>query len=102
MTIRTSKREIEKEEEDQTIEEINEETGKYWYTHKLIRRSYSSIKSALPNMFHYLKNANIPRTTNGIEGFFSHLKNHLDIHRGLTTKNRMNFIKWYIFLTNQK
>jgi hypothetical protein len=24
---------------------------------KLIRRSYSSIKSALPNMFHYLKNA---------------------------------------------
>jgi len=53
-------------------------------------------------MFHYLKNANIPRTTNGIEGFFSHLKNHLDIHRGLTTKNRMNFIKWYIFLTNHK
>ena len=31
-----------------------------------------------------------------------YLKNHLDIHRGLTTKNRMNFIKWYIFLTNQK
>ena len=53
-------------------------------------------------MFHYLKNENIPRTTNGIEGFFSHLKNHLDIHRGLTTKNRMNFIKWYIFFTNQK
>ena len=80
---------------------INEETVRYWYTHKLIRRSYSSIKSALPNMFHYLKNANIPRTTNGIEGFFSHLKNHLDIRRALTTKNRMNFIKWYIFLTNQ-
>lgn len=53
---------------------INEETGRYWYTHKLIRRAYSSIKSALPNMFHYLKNASIPRTTNGIEGFFSHLK----------------------------
>lgn len=51
---------------------------------------------------HYLKNASIPRTTNGIEGFFSDLKNHLDIHRALTTKNRMNFIKWYIFLTNQK
>jgi transposase-like protein len=81
---------------------INQETDRYWYTHKLLRRSYSTIKSALPNMFHYLKNSNIPRTTNGIEGFFSHLKNHLDIHRGLTTKNRMNFIKWYIFLTNKK
>lgn len=76
---------------------INHETGRYWYTHKLIRRSYSSIKSALPNMFHYLKNANIPKTTNGIEGFFSHLKNHLDIHRGLTTKNRMNFINGIYF-----
>ncbi len=81
---------------------FNQETDRYWYTHKLLRRSYSTIKYALPNMFHYLNNANIPRTTNGIEGFFSHLKNHLDIHRGLTTKNRMNFIKWYIFLTNQK
>lgn len=81
---------------------FNQETDRYWYTHKLLKRSYSTIKSALPNMFHYLNNANIPKTTNGIEGFFSHLKNHLDIHRGLTTKNRMNFVKWYIFLTNQK
>lgn len=81
---------------------INQETDRYWYTHKLLRRSYSTIKSALPNMFHYLKNSNIPKTTNGIEGCFSHLKNHLDIHRGLTTKNRINFIKWYIFLTNEK
>lgn len=81
---------------------VNHETDRYWYTHKLLRRSYSTIKSALPNMFHYLKNANIPRTTNGIEGFFSHLKNHLDIHRGLTTKNRINFIKWYVFLANER
>ena len=51
-------------------------------------------------MFHYLKNSNIPKKTNSIEGYFSHLKNHLDIHRGLTTKNRMNFIKWHIFLND--
>lgn len=80
---------------------VNEETNRYWYTHKLLRRSYSTIKSALPNMFHYLNNENIPKTTNGIEGFFSHLKNHLDIHRGLTIKNRINFIKWYIFFANE-
>ena len=78
------------------------ETGRYWYTHKLLRRSYTTIKRALPNMFHYLSNPNIPKTTNGIEGFFGHLKNHLDLHRGLTTKNRINFIKWYIYFTNQK
>ena len=81
---------------------VNLETERYWYTHKLLKRSHSTIKSALPNMFHYLINSKIPKTTNGIEGYFSHLKNHLDIHRGLTTKNRMNFIKWYVYLTNEK
>jgi hypothetical protein len=80
----------------------NQNTGKYWYTHKLTRRSYFTIKRALPNMFHYLSNPKIPATTNGIEGFFSHLKNHLDLHRGLTAQHRINFIKWYIYLSNTK
>jgi hypothetical protein len=80
----------------------NTATGRYWYTHKLLRRSYSTINRALPNMFHYLADPNIPNTTNGLEGFFSHLKNHLDLHRGLTVKNRINFIKWYIHFSNEK
>lgn len=80
----------------------NTETERYWYAHKMLRRSYFTIKRALPNMFHYLLNPKIPKTTNGIEGYFSHLKNHLDIHRGLTVKNRINFIKWYVFLSNDK
>lgn len=81
---------------------INHQTGRYWYTHKLLRRSYFTIKRAMPNMFHFLTNPQIPKTTNGIEGFFSHLKNHLDLHRGLSVKNRINFIKWYIYLSNEK
>jgi len=81
---------------------VNIQTGRYWYTHKLIRRSYFTIKRALPNMFHYLNNPKIPPTTNGIEGFFSHLKNHLDLHRGLTPRHRVDFIKWYVFLSNKK
>ena len=81
---------------------INRQTGRYWYTHKLLRRSYFTIKRAMPNMFHYLTNPAIPSTTNGIEGFFSHLKNHLDLHRGLTVKHRIDFIKWYIYLSNSK
>ena len=80
----------------------NEITGRFWYKHKLLRRSCFTIKRALPNMFHYLENSRIPHTTNGIEGFFGHLKNHLDIHRGLTLDHRINFIKWYIYLTNKK
>jgi len=78
------------------------ETGRYWFTHKLLRRAYQTIKRALPNMFHYLNNPKIPSTTNGIEGYFSHLKNHLDIHRGLSLKHRIDFIKWYVYLSNEK
>lgn len=80
----------------------HENTNRFWYTHKLLRRTYFSIQKALPNMFHYLQNSAIPKTTNGIEGYFSHLKNHLDLHRGLTTKNRINFIKWYVYFSNEK
>lgn len=78
------------------------DTGRYWYRHKMLRRSYLTIKRALPNMFHYLANPAIPSTTNGIEGFFSHLKNHLDIHRGLTLQHRIDFIKGYVYLSNEK
>lgn len=81
---------------------FNGHTGRYWYKHKLLRRSYFTIKRALPNMFHYLTNPKIPATTNGIEGYFGHLKNHLDLHRGLSAKHRVNFIKWYIYLSNNK
>lgn len=81
---------------------FNSNTGRFWYTHKLLRRSYQTIKRALPNMFYFLEYPHIPNTTNGIEGYFSHLKNHLDLHRGLTIKNRINFIKWYIYFSNEK
>lgn len=81
---------------------FNEQTGRYWYTHRLTRRSYLTIKRALPNMFHYLLDQKIPKTTNGIEGYFGHLKNHLDLHRGLSIRHRINFIKWYIYLSNKK
>lgn len=77
------------------------QTGRYWYTHRLIRRSFFTMKRALPNMFCYLDHPNIPKTTNGIESYFGHLKNHLDLHRGLTQSNRINFIKWYIYFRNK-
>ncbi|MDN3655117.1 hypothetical protein QWZ08_05745, partial [Ferruginibacter paludis] len=39
-----------------------------------IRRSFFTIKRALPNMFCYLDNPNIPKTTNGIESYFGQPK----------------------------
>ncbi len=78
----------------------NPETGRYWYKHKMVRRSFTVIRKALPNMFHYLENPRIPKSTNGLESFFGHLKSNLRIHRGLSKQHKKNFIKWYLYFRN--
>lgn len=79
----------------------NPETGRYWYTHKMVRRSFTVIKKALPDMFHYLENDRIPKSTNGLESFFGHLKSHVTLHRGLSKEHRKSFIRWYLYYKNQ-
>ncbi len=81
---------------------INPETGRHWYKHKMIRRVRFLLIKAMPNMFHFLQKHSIPKSTNAIEGYFSHLKNHLNIHRGLTLEHRKSFIKWYLHFKNSK
>lgn len=80
----------------------NQETGRFWYTHKMVRRSFSVIRKALPDMFHYLDNRMIPKSTNGLESFFGHLKGNLDVHRGLSIEHRKNFIRWYLYYRNKE
>lgn len=79
----------------------NVNTGRQWFKHKNVRRSFVVIKKALPNMFHYLENPRIPKSTNGLESFFGHLKGHLNVHRGLSYEHRKNFIKWYLHFKNK-
>lgn len=80
---------------------INPLTGRIWYKHKMIRKVRRLLINALPNMFHYLQDDQIPWSTNALESFFGHLKDNLSIHRGLTYQNRKNFIKWYLHLRNE-
>ena len=77
-------------------------SGKKWYTHKMLRRTRSLIKNALPNIFYYLDDSKISKSSNGLECRFSYLKNNLNIHRGLTRKNRRNFILWYNYFKYNK
>lgn len=53
-------------------------------------------------MFQYLDNPKIPKSTNGLESYFGHLKDNLSIHRGLSYKHRKNFIKWYLYFRNKE
>jgi len=79
---------------------FNPDTGRYWYRHKMLRQTASLIIRAIPNMFHYLDDPQIPYTTNRLESFFGHLKEKLDVHRGLRPQAKRNFIKWYLHFKN--
>jgi len=72
----------------------NPETRKWSYTHKKIRSAYRSLKINLPYLFTYQKypKLGIPRTTNSLDGYFSHLKELVKIHRGLNRTMKLKMI----------
>lgn len=63
-----------------------------------IIRARSMLLKALPNLFHYIDDPLITRTTNALEGYFSRLKEHYRLHRGLSKSNKISYFKWYFFL----
>lgn len=81
---------------------FNEKTGRTWYTHKHLHQAASHLINAIPHLFSYLNDEQIPSSTNQIEGYFSHLKEKLTLHRGLRFDAKKNFIKWYLYFKNQE
>lgn len=72
-------------------------SGHGWVASDL-QRARSMLMKAMPFMFAFLADSNIPRSTNAIEGYFSRLKHRYRQHRGLTKRNRANFFHWYFHL----
>ena len=72
----------------------NPETKRKFYTHRRIRSAHYSLRKNLPYLFTYQKypELNIPTTTNSLEGCFSHLKELIKIHRGLSCKLKRKMI----------
>lgn len=96
-----------KQWEDKYLEFVNEislnvESGRYWYKHKNLHAAYQLIIKAIPNMFWYLDDPEIPNTTNRLESYFKHLKEKLTLHSGLRIESKRNFIKWYLHLKNTR
>jgi hypothetical protein len=73
---------------------IDYETNKWFYTHKRLRSAYRSLKNNLPYLFIYQehKELYIPNTTNSLDGFFSHFKERINVHRGLNVNRKKRMI----------
>ncbi len=53
-------------------------------------------------MFLYTTNDNVPKSSNSIEAFFGHLKDHLRLHRGLSDAHFKDFVKWYLYFNSNQ
>ena len=69
-------------------------------THKSVHSACRLIKNAVPHLFAYLDDAQIPSTTNKSERHFAHLREKLMLHHGLRIRAKKAFIKWYVHFKN--
>lgn len=58
-------------------------TGESFFTHEPLRKSALSLVRFLPFLFTFEQDRHIPRTTNSLEGHFSHIRDIVEVHRGL-------------------
>jgi len=97
-----------KVERDRFLAQVNEWEKKYgqriasspetgWVFSDL-KRARSMLLAALPDMFHYLSDPNIPKCTNALEGYFARLKQKYRQHRGLVKQHCDPYFTWYIYL----
>lgn len=82
---------------EKTIHSI---TKKKTYTHKRLRSAHRSIRRNLPLLFtfeRHLPDLFIPTTTNSLDGYFSHLKDKLRVHRGASKSTQLKLVQKLIF-----
>lgn len=70
---------------------------RWWYTHKKLRATRSLLKNSLDNLFIYIDDRRVPRTSNDVEGGInSRIKDLLRIHRGLKPQHQQVLVSWYL------
>jgi len=73
---------------------LNDESGRWFYTHRKLRSAYRSLKSNIPYLFIYLDypELKIPNTTNSLEGVFSGLETKVRVHTGLKDERKIKLV----------
>jgi len=67
-------------------------TGEQFWTHKNLRKAALSLIAHTPDLFTYKANTHIAKTTNSLEGHFSHVNEVTAIHRGLSRTQKQKMI----------
>lgn len=71
--------------------------GRWWYTHKYLRRATALLLGCIPEAFTFTVASLVPKTSNHVEGGLNpQLKEHLRRHRGLPTERQRVLIALFL------
>lgn len=74
-------------------------SGKWWYTHRKLRGTRSLLKNAIPDLFRFVTDHSIPKTSNHVEGGLNaRLKELFRCHRGCSLQRKLILAAWYLAL----
>jgi len=71
---------------------FDNKTGRNRFTHERLRKAYRSVTRHMPNLYTYLDHPGLPNTTNSLDGYFAHLRDKLNIHRGLRWNRKIKVL----------
>lgn len=71
---------------------INPFSGERCFTHEPLRKAATSLLRYRPYLFTFEQNQNIPKTTNSLEGHFSHMRDIVEVHRGLSRVHKQRVL----------
>lgn len=84
------------QQQDLLKERTYHESGKWSYTHRRLRSTYFSLKHHLPWLFTYHEHAQLPNTTNTLDGSISHLRTLHRVHRGAQLRRKHNLTDTFL------
>jgi len=81
------------------LKERTSGVGRWWYTHRKLRAVRSLLNNAIPDIFRFVSDPSVPRTSNHVEGGLNaRIKELLRCHRGLPLKKKIALAAWYLHL----
>jgi hypothetical protein len=80
------------------LKERSHGEGKHWwYTHRKLRGVRSLLANAVPDLFRFVSDPTIPRTSNHVEGGLnSRIKELFHSHRGISLRKKVVLASWYL------
>lgn len=71
----------------------------WWYTHKKLRAVRSLLHNAIPDLFRYITDVSIPKTSNHVEGGINaRIQELFRCHRGFFVSKKLALASWYLAL----